>query len=44
MAGMFLPGGLERPLCETVKVEPVLYWRSQDGRDARAVGPAKESY
>jgi hypothetical protein len=33
-----LNGGLERPLCEAVKVKSRLPWRPQDVRDARAVG------
>ena len=33
-----LNGGLERPLCETVKLKPGLLWRPQDVGDAKAVG------
>ena len=38
VAGLSLHGGLERPLCEVVKVKPGLSWRPQDVGDARDVG------
>ena len=38
MAGVSQPGGLERPLYETVKVKPGLPWRLQDVGDARVMG------
>jgi hypothetical protein len=34
---VFFRGGLERPLCETVKVKPGLPWRPQDVVDARVI-------
>lgn len=33
-----LQGGPEKPLREAVKVKPQLQWRSQDVKDARAIG------
>ena len=36
VAGMSLCGGLERPVCESVKVKPGLPWRPQDVGKARA--------
>ena len=33
-----LNGGLERPVCEAVKLQPGLPWKSQDVADARARG------
>jgi hypothetical protein len=38
MPGVSLHGGLERPLCEAVKVESRLPWGPQDIGDARALG------
>lgn len=38
MSGVSLHGGLERPLCEAVKVKPGLPWGPQDVGDARLVG------
>ena len=36
VSGVSLHGGLERPSCEAVKLEPALPWRPQDVRDGRA--------
>ena len=38
MSGISLNGGLERPLCEAVKLKPGLPWRPQNVGDARAIG------
>ena len=38
MSGISLNGGLERPLCEAVKLKPGLPWRTQDVRDAKIMG------
>lgn len=38
MSRASLNGGLERPLCEAVKLKPGLPWRTQDIRDARVMG------
>lgn len=37
MSSVSLHGGLERRLCEVVKVKPGLLWRPQDARDEKAV-------
>ena len=38
MSGVSLNEGLERSLCEAVKVKPGLPWRPQDVGDARVMG------
>ena len=38
MSGVSLYGGLEKPLCEAVKMKPGLPWRPQNVGDARAMG------
>jgi len=38
MTGVFLYRGLERPLCQAVKMEPGLSWRLQDVADPRVMG------
>jgi hypothetical protein len=38
VSGVFLHGGLERPLCEIVKMKFRLPWSPQNFEDARAVG------
>lgn len=38
MSVVFPHGGLEKPLCQAVKVKPGLPWRPQNVGDARAVG------
>ena len=38
MSGVSMNGGLEKPLCEAVKLKPVLPRRTQDVGDARIMG------
>ena len=38
MSGVSPHGGLEKPLCQAVKVKPGLPWRPQNVGDARAMG------
>ena len=38
MSGVSLHGGIERPLCEAVRVKPGLPWGPEDVGDVRFVG------